>query len=83
MGYMGWFMSIFQDASYQRTHLQGFHNYFQTIVVIARGNILRSMALMLGVNILLALAKDFGGLCLITIGEMFYLFISCSIVLQL
>jgi len=53
------------------------------LLLLLVGISLGQMALMLGVNILLALVKDFGGFRLITICEMFYLFISCSIVLQL
>jgi hypothetical protein len=41
------------------------------------------MALMLGANRLLAMAKDIGGLLPITIGEVFFQLISHFIVLQL
>jgi hypothetical protein len=40
------------------------------------------MALMLGVNRLLAMAKDTSDLHFITIGEVFFQLISCSIALQ-
>ncbi len=56
---------------------------FQIVIVIAHGDILRSMALVLGVNRLLALAKDFGVLCPIAVNEVFSWFISRSIELQL
>jgi hypothetical protein len=36
----------------------GFSKLFQTIVVVARGDILKSLTLMLGASKLLALAKD-------------------------
>jgi hypothetical protein len=39
--------------------------------VIARGDILRSMALMLGANKLLAVAKDIEGLCFVVVGKVF------------
>jgi hypothetical protein len=41
------------------------------------------VALMIGVNKLLAMAKDIGGLHPIAIGKMFFQLISCSIVVQL
>jgi len=58
-----------------------FSKLFQ--VVVALGDIHRSMALVLGVSRLLAMEKNTKGLCLITIGEMFFRLINCSIVLQL
>jgi hypothetical protein len=58
-----------------------FSKLFQVIVVVVCGDIHRSMALVLGVNILLAMAKDIGGLCPIIIGEMFFRFFCCSIIL--
>jgi hypothetical protein len=45
---------------------------FQIVIVIAHGDIFKSMALVLGVNKLLALAKDLGGLHPIVIGEVFF-----------
>jgi len=45
---------------------------FQAIVIVVHGDIFRSVALMLGVNILLAMAKDIGGFHPIAIGEVFF-----------
>jgi hypothetical protein len=61
----------------------GFSELFQAIVVIAHGDIFRSMALMLGVNKLLVMARDSKGLHLIAIGKMFSSIISCFIISQL
>jgi hypothetical protein len=59
-----------------------FLKLFQVVATtIARGDILRSMALVLGVNKLLATIKDTSGLHPIIVGEVFFRFISCSIVL--
>jgi hypothetical protein len=55
---------------------------FQVGVVIANVDIPRLVALMLGVNKLLAMAKDTNGFRLIAMGELFFRFISRSIVLQ-
>jgi len=60
-----------------------FLELFQVTIIVAHGNILRSMPIMLGANRLLAIVKDIGGLHLIVIGEMFFRLISHSIVLQL
>jgi hypothetical protein len=49
----------------------GFWELFQAIVVVAYGDIFRSVALVLRVNRLLAMAKDIGGLRPIIIGEVF------------
>jgi hypothetical protein len=59
-----------------------FSKLFQTATIVAHGDILRLMALMLGANRLLAMAKDIGGLCLITVSEVFLRLISRSIVLH-
>jgi hypothetical protein len=59
----------------------GFSKSFQ--IVIAHGDILRSMALMLGFSKLLAMVKDIGDLHPIAIGEVFLRFINHSIVFQL
>jgi len=48
-----------------------FLKLFQAVVTIVRGDIPRSMALVLGVSILLAMVKDTSGLCPIAIGEVF------------
>jgi hypothetical protein len=61
----------------------GFSEFFQATIVVACGDILRSMALMLGVGKLLAMARDSRGLHPIVKGKMFSSIISCSIVLQL
>jgi hypothetical protein len=53
------------------------------IVVVTRGDIPRSMALMLGANKLLLIAKDTNGLCFIVVSKVFFLFINRSIILQL
>ncbi len=59
-----------------------FLKLFQVVTTtIACGDILRSMALMLGVNKLLAMAKDTSGIHPITVSKVFFLFISSSIVL--
>jgi len=42
------------------------------LVVVVHGDILKSMALMLGANKLLAMAKDIGGLRPIAMGEVFF-----------
>jgi len=49
-----------------------FSELFQVVVIVACGDILKSMALVLGVNRLLAMAKDIGGFCFIAIGEAFF-----------
>jgi hypothetical protein len=58
-----------------------FLKLFQIVAVIAAGHILRLVALVLGVNKLLAMEKDIGGLCPIAIGEVFFQLFSHSIVL--
>ncbi len=58
----------------------GFLKLFQ-VVIIACGDIFRSVALVLGANILLVMAKDIGGLRLIIISEVFFLLINWSIIL--
>jgi len=68
---------ILEDASLK------FSKLFQIIVIITCGDILRLVALMLGVSKLLAMAKDTEGLCFIIVNEVFFQFISHSIVLQL
>ncbi len=60
----------------------GFLKLFQ-VACIACGVIFRSVALLLGVNKLLAMAKDTGGLHLIAISEVVLQLIIRSIVLQL
>jgi hypothetical protein len=58
----------------------GFSELFQDVVV-AHGDIVRLVALVLRASRLLAMAKDIGGLCFIVIGEVFLRFISFSIIL--
>jgi len=58
-----------------------FSKLFQATTVITCRDIPRLMALMLGVNKLLAMAKDTGGLHPISVGEVFLQLINCSIVL--
>ncbi len=60
-----------------------FSKLFQATAIIVRGDIPRSMALVLWANKLLAMAKDIGGFCPITTCEVFFQLINCSIVLQL
>jgi hypothetical protein len=56
---------------------------FQAIVIVVRGDIFRSVALVLGANILLAMAKDIDGFHPIAISEVFFRLIKSFIVLQL
>jgi hypothetical protein len=49
----------------------GFSELFQVVVIVTYGDIPRSMALVLGVNRLLARAKDTSGLHPISMGEVF------------
>jgi len=58
-----------------------FSKLFQVVVVVVHGDIFRAMALMLGINKLLVMAKDTCGFCPIVVGEVFFLLISCSIIL--
>ncbi len=60
----------------------GFSKLFQIVTTIVHGDIFRLVALVLGAIKLLAMAKDFGGFRPIVVGEMFFRFISRSIVLQ-
>jgi hypothetical protein len=48
-----------------------FLKLLEAINAIARGDILRSMALMLGANKLLTVAKDIEGLCFVVVGKVF------------
>jgi hypothetical protein len=57
-----------------------FSKLFQ-VVNIAHGDIPKLVALVLGVNRFLAMAKDTSGLCPIVMGEMFLRFINRSIIL--
>jgi hypothetical protein len=58
-----------------------FSKLFQVATIVIHGDIPRSMALMLGANRLLAMAKDTNGFHLIAMGEVFLRLISCSIIL--
>jgi hypothetical protein len=49
-----------------------FSELFQVVVIVARRDIPRSIALMLGANRLLAMAKDTSGLHLIVVCEVFF-----------
>jgi hypothetical protein len=49
-----------------------FLKLFQVVAIVVCGDILRSVALVLGVNILLAIAKDTGGFRPIAISEVFF-----------
>jgi len=59
----------------------GFSKLIQVATIVAHGDIPRSVALVMGVNKLLAMAKDFCGFRPIAISEVFFLLIKCSIVL--
>ncbi len=59
----------------------GFLELIQAIAIIACGDILRLVALVLGANRLLAMAKGTKSFCFIDISETFFHFINCSIVL--
>ncbi len=61
----------------------GFSKLCQIVVIVVCGDIPKSVALMLGANRLLAMAKDIGGFHPIAIGEVFLWLISHSIILQL
>ncbi len=61
----------------------GFLELFQVVAVGARGDILRSVALMMGASRLLVIAKDIGGIRPIAVSKVFFRLISCSIILQL
>jgi len=49
----------------------GFSELFHVIIIVYCGDIPRSVALMLRVNILLAMVKDINGLCPIVVSEVF------------
>ncbi len=49
-----------------------FSKLFQAIVVVARGDIPKSVALMLGASRLLVMTRDTSGLCPIAKGEVFF-----------
>ncbi len=49
-----------------------FSKLLQVVTTIVCRDIFRSMALMLGVNKLLVMAKNIGGLCPIAMGEVFF-----------
>jgi len=61
----------------------GLSNLFQVVANVVHGDILRSRALMLRANGLLAMAKDIGGLRSNVVGEIFLRLINHSIILQL
>jgi hypothetical protein len=58
----------------------GFLELFQVIVVVC-GDIPKLVAIVLGSNKLLVMAKDTSGLCFIVVSKVFLWFIICSIVL--
>jgi len=76
-------MNISWDASYQRTHPQGFRNYSRLLLLFLFMGVSLGLALMLGANRLLAMVKDIGGLCHIAIIKMFLQLINSSIIFQL
>ncbi len=49
----------------------GFSKLFQVVIIVVRGAFLKSMALVLGANRLLTIAKDIGGLHPIAVSEVF------------
>ncbi len=57
---------ILKDPSFE------FLQLFQVVVAVAHGDILRLVALMLGVSRLLVMAKDTSGLCPIVVSEIFF-----------
>jgi len=59
----------------------GILKLFEAIDVIVYEDIPKSVALVLGVNRLLAMAKDIGGLCPIATKEVFFRLINLFIVL--
>jgi hypothetical protein len=58
-----------------------FSKLFQIVVIVAHGDIPRSLALVLGVNILLAMAKDIKFFCPTIVCKTFHQFINFSIIL--
>jgi hypothetical protein len=60
-----------------------FLELFQAVVVVTCGDIPSLVALVLGVNRLLAMVKDTRSLCFISISKTFFQFINNSIILQL
>jgi hypothetical protein len=59
-----------------------FLELFQAVIIVLRGDIHRSIALVLGANKLLATTKDIRGFRLIIVGKTFFQLISRSIVLE-
>jgi len=64
-------MNSFQNVSYQRTHPQGFRNYSRLLLLLLMG-CPQVNGLNVGVDKLLAMAKNTNGLYPITIGKMFF-----------
>jgi hypothetical protein len=71
-------------------HISGFFipkdpssKFSHVVAIVVHMDVFRLVAIMLGANKLLAMAKDISGLCPIAISEVFLQFISHSIVLQL
>jgi len=59
-----------------------FSKLFQVVTIVAHGDILKSVAIVLGATKLLAMVKDISGLHLILICDVFPRFINRSIILQ-
>jgi hypothetical protein len=57
--------------------------FSDVVAIVVRMDIFKLVVIMLGVNKLLAMTKDISGLCPIVISDVFFQFISHSIVLQL
>jgi hypothetical protein len=55
-----------------RGPLLGFLKLFHVVITVARGDIPKSVALVLEVNKLLTMAKDINGLRPIIVGEVFF-----------
>jgi hypothetical protein len=65
-------MNIFRDVSLLEHPSSWFLKLFQAITIVVHRNVLRSMALVLGANILLTMAKDTGGFSPIAISKVFF-----------
>ncbi len=76
-------MNIFWDGFIPEDPSSWFSELFQVAIIVIHANIPRLVALVLGVNRLMAMAKDNDNLHLIVVAEVFFQLISHSIILQL